>query len=312
MKRREFLTRCASVTSFAAATASPRRLGGVPGLVSPQYYDTAKLIHVGISSWSFHNYFPSTREKDFNQPGPMIALLDFPEIIADRYQVHHLEMTAPHFASTELEYLIQLRRQLARVHSRLVNIPVDIPELKTGDGLSGRDPSIRNAAVQAVKRWIDVAHHLDALSVRADPGAINPADLAPTLDSYRELVAYGRPRRVDVLIENHQGVKPGNIIDILRLAGGRTIGALPDFGNFPDETARIAGLELLFPRALTVCHAKGISFDASGNETAFNFQECVETAKRARFRGIYSVEYEGAGDPYQGVQHVVNELIRYI
>jgi len=28
-------------------------------------------------------------------------LLDFPEMIADRYKVHNLEFCAPHFASTE-------------------------------------------------------------------------------------------------------------------------------------------------------------------------------------------------------------------
>jgi sugar phosphate isomerase/epimerase len=308
MERREFLARCAAIASGAAA-----HLGAAPlraASAAPQYYDTAKLIRVGISSRSFHNSFASTRNQDFDEPGPLMTLLDFPGIIADRYEVHRLEFVTLHFASTEPGYLIQLRRQLTRAHSRLVNI--DIPEPDTGGGLSGRDPSGRSAAVEAVKKWIDIAHQLGALSVRADPGEINPADLSPTLLSYRELCSYGRLRRVDVLIENRQGMEPGTILDILRGAGGRTGGALPDFGNFGDQAARAAGLEVLFPRALTVCHAKGVSFDAAGDETTFDFKRCIEIAKRCHFRGIYSVEYEGLGDPYQGVQNVVNELIRYL
>lgn len=309
MKRREFLSRCAS-TAVLTATAPPHRVSAKPR--APQYYDAAKLTQVGISSLSFHNYFPATRKRNFHRPGPMMALLDFPQIIADRYQVYHLEIATPHFASTGPEYVIELHRQILRVRSHLVNIMIDVPEMTSGRGLSDPVQSARIAAVEEVKRWVDIARALNALSVRANPGAVNPGDLTPTLDSYREISAYGRRRRIDVLMENREGAEPGNLIDILREAGGRPLGALPDFANFPSETARTSGLEILFPRALTLCHADGISFDAYGDESAFNFPACIQIAKRNQFRGIYSVQYDGPDDPYQGVQHVVNELIRYL
>ncbi|MGH9351636.1 MAG: sugar phosphate isomerase/epimerase family protein [Terriglobia bacterium] len=311
MKRREFLARCVAMASLAAARdgIGKTRASRAPG--TPQYYNTAKLARVGVSSWSFRNYFSSTRAQGFRKPGPLIALLDFPQIIADRYQIHRLEFAAAHFATRESAYLVQLRRQIERAHSRLANI--DVPAATEGSGgLSDRDPSARNATVAAVKQWIDAAHALGGLAVRANPGAINPADLSPTLDSYRALAAYGRRRRVDVLIENQVGLDPGNIVDIIREVGGRGTGALPDFATFRGAAARAAGLEIMFRHASIVCHASGVSFDAGGNETTFDFKGCIEIAKRFRFRGIYSVEYGGAGDPYQGVQHVVNELIRYL
>ncbi len=37
-----------------------------------------KLDRIAISTWSLHNYFRATRDSDFNLPGPMLALLDFP------------------------------------------------------------------------------------------------------------------------------------------------------------------------------------------------------------------------------------------
>jgi sugar phosphate isomerase/epimerase len=61
-----------------------------------------------------------------------------------------------------------------------------------------------------------------------------------------------------------------------------------------------------------VCHAKGLDFDASGNETKFDFPKCIEISKKAGFKGIYSIEYEGAGDPYVGVQRTLDELLKYL
>ena len=94
--------------------------------------------------------------------------------------------------------------------------------------------------------------------------------------------------------------------------GGDYIGALPDFANFPDETIRMKGLEMLLPYARVVCHAKGLEFDAAGNETKFNFPKCIEITKKAGFKGVYSVEFEGPGDPYTGCQKVVNNLLKYL
>jgi sugar phosphate isomerase/epimerase len=61
-----------------------------------------------------------------------------------------------------------------------------------------------------------------------------------------------------------------------------------------------------------VCHAKGLDFDSAGNETKFDFPKCIEISKKAGFKGIYSIEYEGPGDPYEGVQKTLDELLRYL
>lgn len=277
----------------------------------PQYYDLAKLVHAGVSSWSFKDYFASTRPSDFDKPGPLINLLDFPESIADRYQIHRIEAAAVHFASRDSSYLTDLRRRIERAHSHLVCI--DLTHETSGatpGGLASREPSAREAAISAAKEWIDAARILGASAVSTAPGALNPADLSPAVDAYRELSAYGRRRRIQVLIQNEIGIDPGIIVDIIREVGGWGIGALPDFARFRDASARDAGLEILLPRAPVLCHASGVAFDAMGNETAFDFRSCITLAKRYRFRGTYSVEYDGAGDPYQGVQDVLNELIR--
>lgn len=315
MKRREFLSRIAG--ALAAVGMMPP--AGFPRMPrkkrAPRAATNPKLNRVSVSTWSFHNYFQSTRERDFNLPGEMLALLDFPEMVADRYKVHHLEFCAPHFASTEPAYLRELKGRLTRQRSTVVNIPVDIREIWNKGGLSDPDKGIRVSAVNAAKKWIDIAAALGCRAVRCDPGKMDVNNLAPTVASYKALAAYGQAKRIQVIIENHGGVgseHPEELVKLYKEVGSPFLGALPDFGNFPDEATREKGLRLLFPYARVVCHAKGLEFDANGNETQFDFPKCVEISKNARYRGVYSIEYEGRGDPYAGVQKVVDELLKYL
>jgi Xylose isomerase-like TIM barrel len=301
MNRRSFL-----LGSAAAAGTT---------IVSSAELQNPKAAQIGISTWSFHNFFATTRD-DNAAPvsGKPWDLLDYPEMIADRYHVHEMEMVAPHFASMEPSYIREVKARVARAHSRVVNIPVDIKELGEAGGLSDPNPKVRDTAIAACKKWIDLGHDLGVKSVRCDPGKINTADLKPTVSSYKALASYGASKGVFVIIENHGGVgseHPEELVELFK-AVGANCGALPDFGNFPDEPTRQKGLRLLFPFARTVCHAKGLKFDDKGDETAFDFAQCVKTSESAGFKGIYSIEYEGEGDPYAGVQHVIDELRKYL
>lgn len=327
MKRRDFLARLASGIVAASVPEAGDRLSALGqthakrtthaarSARSAVFAEEERRRRIAISTWSFHNHFQSTLDEGLKRPAPPLALLDFPEMIADRYKVHSLEFVAPHFASFEPIYFEELRSRLLRARSRLVNIPVDIQELFAGGGLSDPDGKVRATAITAVKKWIDVARRLGARSVRCDPGKLNRENLTPTVKSYKELATYGRSRNIYVIIENHMGVgteHPEDLLKLFKEVGGEFIGALPDFGNFPDEETRRRGLPLLFPYARTVCHAKGLEFDSSGDETKFDFKRCVEISKEAKYKGVYSIEYEGPGDAYEGVQKVVDELLRYL
>ncbi len=299
MNRRTFLA------GSAAAGAS---------LLAKAQMHNQKATRIGISTWSFHNLFTPTHDKDAAPiSGTPMDARDFPDMIADRYHVHEMEIVAPHI-SPEPSYIRDLKARLDRAHSHLVNIPVDIKELWSAGGLSDTDAKVRERAIAACTKWIDIARELGARSVRCDPGKINTADLSPTIASYKALASYGASKNIFVIIENHGGVgseHPEELVELFK-GVGKNCGALPDFGNFPDEATRQKGLKLLFPYGRTVCHAKGLKFDDKGNETMFDFAQCVKTSKAAGFKGVYSIEFEGEGDPHTGVQHVVDELLRYL
>jgi hypothetical protein len=184
--------------------------------------DDAKLERVCVSTWSFHTLFPN----DSAKPAKPLDLLEFPEMIADHYHVHNLEVVAPHFASTESSYFQEFQTRLKRAHSRLVNIPIDIAELWEKPSLSSPDSGVREHAISLYSKWIDRAHELGAPSVRCDPGTIDLADLAPTIASYKTLVTYARARNIDLIVENHGTAAQG--IGRRRFAGLRE---LPGCGN---------------------------------------------------------------------------------
>ncbi len=37
---------------------------------------------------------------------------------------------------------------------------------------------------------------------------------------------------------------------------------------------------------------------------------CMQIAKAARFKGVYSAEFAGAGDPYAGTQKIVDAVVK--
>jgi sugar phosphate isomerase/epimerase len=297
VNRRRFLLQGAALASVLAAETGK-----------------AKSDRIGISSWSFHNFFTKTHDKESGPLDKSWDLREFPAMIADRYGVHQMEMVAPHFESMQPSYIAEVKASLARAHSHLVNIPVDIEELQAGSGLSDPNIKLREGIIAACVKWIDLGQQLGAKSVRCDPGKINRADLSPTISAYKKLASYAGLKDMYVIIENHGGVGSEHPEDLVKIfqAAGPHCGALPDMGNFPDEATRKRGLRLLYPYARTVSHAKGLKFDAAGKETAFDFPDAIQASKDAGYNGVFSIEYEGPGDPYVGVQHVVDELNRYL
>lgn len=303
MNRREFL-----IGSTAGAAGICRALAGVDS-------EESKRTRIAVSSYPFHNLFPSTRD-DKSRPvqGNPLTVLDFPELIADHFHLHNLEILSPHFESLAPSYIKEVNARLKKAHSKIVNIPIDIGELWNQAGLSEPESQKRERVVSLYEPWFDFAHGVGARSVRCDPGKIDHANLAPTLASYRALAAYAGSRNLYVVIENHFGVgseHPEELVRILKDVGGRCA-ALPDFGNFPDQPTRERGLKLLFPVAGPICHTRDTERDGAGHLLHFDLGQCVQIAKEAGYRGYYSVEAEAQGDIYANVQHVYDELMKNI
>lgn len=259
--------------------------------------DDVRLRRVCVSSWSFHTFF----ETDRNNPAKVLMdVRDFPGMVADKYHVHNVEIILPHFLSAEPSLVREFKERLARAHSTLVNMPLDFGVLWNTPAISSTDPAERDAAIALYKTGIDTAHALGSPSVRCDPGLVNLLDPAVTVDAYRQLAAYAKTKGIKVVVENHGEISrnPDVLATILKAAG---VGALPDFGNFPDEATRERGLRALFPLAGEVAHAK--------LREGQDFSRCMRIAAESGFKGVFSVEAGGPGDPYAEVHTIVDALV---
>ncbi len=263
--------------------------------------DEARRRRIGVSSWSFHTLF----ERNMEDPAAtLMDVRDFPEMIADRYHVHNVEIVLPHFLGAEPSLVRDFKSRLEKAHSRLVHMPLDYGELWDKPAISSTDPKERDLAIALYKKGIDAAAALGCPLVRCDPGKVNLDDPSLTIDSYKQLAAYARGKGIKVVVENHYGStseKPETLVSILNAAG---VGSLPDFENFPDEATRDRGLRLLFPIAGDVAHAK--------MRQGHDFARCMQIAKDAGFKGIFSIEAEYGGDRYVQVQKSVDALIAHL
>jgi sugar phosphate isomerase/epimerase len=255
---------------------------------------------IAVSSWSFHTFF----ERDKNDPAKELwDPLDFPEMIADRYDVHNVEMVLPHLGPIEPSLVRDFKARLAKAHSRLVNMPLDYGELWNTASISSTYAGERAHAMALYKKGIDAAAALECPCVRADPGKVNLDDPSITVESYKELAAYARAKGISLVVENHGDIarNPETLVSILKRAG---VGSLPDIGNFPDDETRQRGLALMFPLAGGVAHAK--------MRDDMDFARCLQIAKDAGFEGVWSIEASGRTDPFVEVQTMADALNEHL
>jgi sugar phosphate isomerase/epimerase len=255
---------------------------------------------IAVSTWSFHTFY----ERDKNDPAKVLwDVGEFPEMIADRYGVHNIEVVLPHLGGTEPSRLSDVKARVAKARSRIVNMPLDYGELWNKPSISSADVAEREHALGLYKKGIDAAAALGCPTVRADPGAVNLEDPSITIESYKQLAAYARAKGIALVVENHGDIarNPDVLVTILQRAG---VGALPDIGNFPDDATRERGLKLMFPIAGNVAHAK--------MRDGMDFARCVRIANEAGFTGVWSVEASGRTDPHVEVQDIVDALIQHL
>jgi sugar phosphate isomerase/epimerase len=283
MRRREFLI---------GAVAAQARLGAQD--------NSEKLKRVGCMSGCFSRLLKETR--DWSQPvSPKeLDIMDFPEMLADRYHIHNVEVQQFHFLSPEPSYFRKFLERVKKVKSRMIDMPLELDE----SGYSGTvspcsaDPQIRARAVELTKQWIDRAAMIECPSVMINQGMMLPDDLAPVIDALKTLSAYGKSRKVAVIMENRGRTPPETLARVIRASGTY---ANPDIGNFPDEETRERGLRLLYPLSITVSHVKM-------NPARFDFAKAIGISKEMGFQGVYSLE-TGGPDPYAAAQTVLDALL---
>jgi hypothetical protein len=314
MKRREFLI------GSAAGTGSGRVWG--------QRTDQAKLDRIAIMSLCFNPVLKSAAHLD--DPRRTLDVMDLPDMIAERYGVHHVEMQHAHFASTEPGYLEEFRSRIKKAKSQMNQINLEFGPLN----ISSPDPVLRVETIDLTKKWIDHAVMLGCPRVMVNQGTLAADVRQAAIDTLRTINAYGKTKKVFVTMENRGGgggrggrtgpaptpltadgaaaatpARPPSVswevlVEVIKAAG---IWANPDVGNFPDEEGRAAGLRALYPLSSGSSHCHY-------NPERYSEANAIKISKEVGYKGLYSIE-AGANngpDPYVAVQTILDELLRDI
>ena len=261
-------------------------------------------MELSLAGWSLHKLFRASERA--------LLLVDFPRFTRETFGLDAVELNSPFFASREPRYLRALREAAARAKVKLLNIAVD----ESGD-LASEIESIRLDGINNYARWIPVARELGCRAIRANSGGRTVTDRAVAIDncieSFHRLIDEGEKYGIAVLMENHGGISADadTVVRIMTALGKthapETFGTLPDFGNWPDTADRYASLARIMPWAKAV-HAKVRDIDEQLDHPAFDHARCIAIAREFGYDEYLGIEFEGTGDPVEGVSRAVRKL----
>ena len=288
MRRRDFLLGSAACTPFAGIARAQDAAS------------RAKLDRVSVMSNDFDAVMTEVRDWSHVAAPKQLDVMDYPEMLADRYHIHNVDVLNINFLSMEPSYYRKFNERLKQAKSKMVNVPVELDDKGYAGIVSAcsPDPMLRAKAVDLTKKWIEIASMIGCPSIMVNQGTrALPEDLAPCIDALKTLSAYGKSKKVAVVMENRGQTPPEDLVQLIRASG---IYANPDIGNFPDEDTRARGLRLLYPLSYNVSHVK--------MSPRFDFANAIKISKEMGFKGVYSIE-AGGSDPYAKVQTVLDALL---
>lgn len=184
--------------------------------------------------------------------------------------------------------------------------------------LAGPDSAKRQQQIEMDRQKLRAAHRLGAPLVRINVGATGRQENADdtigverVVEAFKELLPLARELNIKISIENHGGVSKtaDNIVKIIKATDSRWVGALVDFGNFPADV-RYEEIAKVAPYAFTT-HVKINEFDDRGEAKSYDFPRVLEIFKKIKYKGPISIEYEGSGDPIEGVQKSRALILKY-
>jgi sugar phosphate isomerase/epimerase len=312
--RRSFLKQS---TAFVAASATfmwNRNLRPFPSRPDLKF-PTQPRERLAVASWPFREFIESPTNKWARNPQkPGMDLKEFGAMVVKRFGLHNIEPLDQHFASTDIAYVHEVRAATEKAGARVINVPVDAQH-----SFYDPDAAKRKKAVETSKKWIDIAVALGSPSVRlhiAGARKVKP-DVARTAETLKEIAAYGAEKNILMNLENDDNYTedPFFIVAVLEKVNNPCLRALPDFCNSMlthDQEFNNRAMEAMFKHAYSIAHVKDSEGDEKGKFHTVDVAKCFEIAKASGYRGYFSMEWEGQGEPYAGTQRLIDLSLKYL
>ncbi|MEO7144320.1 MAG: sugar phosphate isomerase/epimerase family protein [Bryobacteraceae bacterium] len=293
---------------FQVAAAALAAGENIPASNQPAIrFPTAPRARLAVASYPFRKFV--------NPRTGTLPLIDFPKMVSDRFGLSAIEPLDAHFPSTDAAYLEKFRAALHRAKSRVVNIPVG----RLGGSFYDPEPANRKIAIDSARQWVDIASAIGSPSIRAhirEVKGIAP-NAALASEALRQVAEYGASKNVVIHLENDdpRSEEPFFLVDVIAKAGTPWLRALPDFCNSmlldKGEDYNDKALTALFHDAYGISHVKD-SEQEGKKFYQIDLAKVFAIAKRAGYRGYFSMEYDAEGDPYAPTGHLIEQSLKHL
>lgn len=235
---------------------------------------------ISLAAWSFSGSFFQNHWK----------LLELPGILRNQLGITALEHVNQFFENPTLTYLQKLKRACADAGVKSTILMVD----QEGSTASP-DKAERTVAAVAHRKWIDIAHYLDCISVRCnvyggaadwkqDKDLVNRA-----AETIHMMLEYAAGSGLQIIVENHGGASsdPDVLVALAKKVNHPKFGLLCDLGNWNKGDDRYANVRKILP------YAKGLSVKGTWGpdmDPAFDAEKLVRTALEGGYSGWWGLE----------------------
>jgi sugar phosphate isomerase/epimerase len=221
------------------------------------------------------------------------------------WDVDGLDMTVYWVPSTEREWLHSLRRLAYRCGISIYSIAIRTE-------LTRAEQKERDAEVDNIRRWVDVASALGAGHIRVFGGylrnGVTEEQAAPwVVECLQRGAEIAGAQGVILGLENHGGIttRAERILEIVRKVNSPWVGINLDTGNFPQDPWR--QMEMCLPYAVNV-QVKSEMTHEDGKRGPQDWDRVVKLVAASGYKGYLSLEYEAKEPAATAVPRLLGEL----
>jgi sugar phosphate isomerase/epimerase len=261
---------------------------------------------LAVPTYPFRDVIVSARK-----PAAALTLQQFASSLVEKFNVCGIEPWSRHFESLDPAYIAELAAAFRKAGLRVVNIPCDVPVKLCGTAEE------RATALATYRKWVDAAKTLGAPSIRVHcPAGRDPADISCATEGLKMLAGYGESKNIVINLENDdpQSEAPERIVRVIKSVGTPYLRSLPDFCNsmliHDDQDYNARSLAALFPLAYNISHVKDLEFSDAHKPMRVDMDRIFAIAKKAGYRGYFSMESESDGDPYESTKLLIAAALR--
>jgi len=305
--RRRFLGQCAAGTAGVWLGSGLAHASSAPSL----HFPVEPRQRIAVASYPFREFIAGSEHKKAN---PSIELKDFAAHVVEKFSVNKIEPWSGHFPSTDGKYLEQFRTSVEKARAAIVNVAVDGEHSPYA-----ADGAEREQAIAFSKQWIDAALALGSPSIRTNlpPAKGLQPDLERTAASLLLVVEHASARNVVINLENDNPVSedPFFLVKLIERVKSPWLRALPDFCNTlaaKDSDYAYRGIDTMFGHAYCISHVKSSETNNQGVTVHVDMAKTFGLMKLHGYKGYCSMEWDDAGDPYQGTAALIKATVQYL